>query len=190
VSAHYVAGARPGAVGGVGAPPVEAQPVLTRCLSQTPPPPDPASEFAPGAAAPANPAPPPAAASVPSQSGPALGGASPAAQHPRGGEFAPRRSFRNLAVRGRPPGRAPQPPRHTRRQASPAPHDYVSAGWEEYLRREAEHVEGFSPELAVVTHGGGKQLEQPVVVRPTSEPIITATSPSGSPATATAAAGQ
>jgi prolyl-tRNA synthetase len=45
---------------------------------------------------------------------------------------------------------------------------------EEYLRREAEHVEGFSPELAVVTHGGGKELEEPVVVRPTSETIINA----------------
>jgi prolyl-tRNA synthetase len=43
---------------------------------------------------------------------------------------------------------------------------------ESYLRREAEHVEGFSPELAVVTHGGGKQLDEPVVVRPTSETII------------------
>jgi len=43
---------------------------------------------------------------------------------------------------------------------------------EEYLRKEAEHVEGFSPELAVVTHGGGKKLEEPVVVRPTSETII------------------
>ena len=43
---------------------------------------------------------------------------------------------------------------------------------ESYLRREAQHVEGFSPELAVVTHGGGKQLEEPVVVRPTSETII------------------
>jgi prolyl-tRNA synthetase len=43
---------------------------------------------------------------------------------------------------------------------------------ESYLRREAEHVEGFSPELAVVTHGGGKQLEEPVVVRPTSETVI------------------
>ena len=43
---------------------------------------------------------------------------------------------------------------------------------ENYLRREAEHVEGFSPELAVVTHGGGKQLDEPVVVRPTSETII------------------
>jgi prolyl-tRNA synthetase len=41
-----------------------------------------------------------------------------------------------------------------------------------YLRREAEHVEGFSPELAVVTHGGGKELEEPVVVRPTSETVI------------------
>lgn len=43
---------------------------------------------------------------------------------------------------------------------------------ESYLRREAEHVEGFSPELAVVTHAGGKQLDEPVVVRPTSETII------------------
>jgi prolyl-tRNA synthetase len=43
---------------------------------------------------------------------------------------------------------------------------------EEFLRRESEHVEGFSPELAVVTHGGGKELEEPVVVRPTSETVI------------------
>ncbi len=43
---------------------------------------------------------------------------------------------------------------------------------ESYLRREAEHVEGFSPELAVVTHAGGKELEEPVVVRPTSETIF------------------
>lgn len=41
-----------------------------------------------------------------------------------------------------------------------------------YLRREAEHVEGFSPELAVVTVAGGKELEEPVVVRPTSETVI------------------
>ncbi|MGW7363220.1 proline--tRNA ligase [Streptomyces sp. NPDC054841] len=41
-----------------------------------------------------------------------------------------------------------------------------------YLTKEAEHVEGFAPELAVVTHGGGKELEEPVVVRPTSETII------------------
>lgn len=41
-----------------------------------------------------------------------------------------------------------------------------------YLTREAEHVEGFAPELAVVTHGGGKELEEPIVVRPTSETII------------------
>jgi prolyl-tRNA synthetase len=45
---------------------------------------------------------------------------------------------------------------------------------EALLRRESEHVEGFSPELAVVTHGGGKELEEPVVVRPTSETIINA----------------
>jgi prolyl-tRNA synthetase len=43
---------------------------------------------------------------------------------------------------------------------------------ESYLQREAEHVEGFSPELAVVTHGGGRQLEEPIVVRPTSETVI------------------
>ncbi|MCR4438554.1 MAG: proline--tRNA ligase [bacterium] len=43
---------------------------------------------------------------------------------------------------------------------------------ESYLRREAEHVEGFAPECAVVTHGGGKKLEEPLVVRPTSETII------------------
>ncbi|RJO78369.1 proline--tRNA ligase [Nocardia panacis] len=43
---------------------------------------------------------------------------------------------------------------------------------ESYLSREAEHVEGFSPELAVVTHAGGKDLEERLVVRPTSETII------------------
>jgi prolyl-tRNA synthetase len=43
---------------------------------------------------------------------------------------------------------------------------------EAFMRREAEHVEGFSPELAVVTHGGGKALEEPAVVRPTSETIV------------------
>ncbi len=43
---------------------------------------------------------------------------------------------------------------------------------ESFLRKEAEHVEGFSPELAVVTHGGGEKLEEPLVVRPTSETII------------------
>ncbi|MDF1515568.1 MAG: proline--tRNA ligase [Anaerolineae bacterium] len=41
-----------------------------------------------------------------------------------------------------------------------------------FLQKEAEHVEGFSPELAVVTHGGGNQLDEPLVVRPTSETII------------------
>ena len=45
---------------------------------------------------------------------------------------------------------------------------------ESYLHKEAEHVEGFSPELAVVTHGGGKELEEPIVVRPTSETVINA----------------
>ncbi|MES9606550.1 proline--tRNA ligase [Actinomadura verrucosospora] len=43
---------------------------------------------------------------------------------------------------------------------------------ESYLKREAEHVEGFSPELAVVTHAGGKDLEEPLIVRPTSETVI------------------
>ena len=43
---------------------------------------------------------------------------------------------------------------------------------ESYLRREANHVEGFSPELAVVTHAGGKELEEPLIIRPTSETII------------------
>ncbi|MDA0699448.1 MAG: proline--tRNA ligase [Chloroflexi bacterium] len=41
-----------------------------------------------------------------------------------------------------------------------------------FIDREASHVEGFSPELAVVTVGGGKELEEPLVVRPTSETII------------------
>lgn len=40
------------------------------------------------------------------------------------------------------------------------------------LEKEAEHVEGFAPETAVVTHGGGKKLDEPLVVRPTSETII------------------
>ncbi len=43
---------------------------------------------------------------------------------------------------------------------------------ESFLQKEAEHVEGFSPELAVVTHGGGEELEEPLVIRPTSETII------------------
>ena len=43
---------------------------------------------------------------------------------------------------------------------------------ESYLQREAEHVEGFAPELAVVTHAGGKELDEPLVVRPTSETVI------------------
>ena len=41
-----------------------------------------------------------------------------------------------------------------------------------FIKKEAEHVEGFSPELATVTHAGGKELEEPLVVRPTSETII------------------
>jgi prolyl-tRNA synthetase len=43
---------------------------------------------------------------------------------------------------------------------------------ESYLKREAEHVEGFAPELAVVTHAGGKELDEPLIIRPTSETII------------------
>ena len=41
-----------------------------------------------------------------------------------------------------------------------------------FLEREKDHVEGFSPQLAVVTIGGGEVLEEPLVVRPTSETII------------------
>ena len=41
-----------------------------------------------------------------------------------------------------------------------------------FIEKEAQHVEGFAPELAVVTHGGGKELEDPLVVRPTSETVI------------------
>ncbi|MFH1184260.1 MAG: proline--tRNA ligase [Chloroflexota bacterium] len=41
-----------------------------------------------------------------------------------------------------------------------------------FFEKEKAHVEGFSPELAVVTHGGGEKLEEPLVVRPTSETII------------------
>ncbi len=41
-----------------------------------------------------------------------------------------------------------------------------------FIAKEAQHVEGFAPELAVVTHAGGKQLEEPYVIRPTSETII------------------
>ncbi len=41
-----------------------------------------------------------------------------------------------------------------------------------FLEKEKEHVEGFAPELAIVTHGGGEKLEEPLVVRPTSETII------------------
>jgi len=43
---------------------------------------------------------------------------------------------------------------------------------ESFLKREAQHVAGFAPELAVVTHAGGKKLEEPLIVRPTSETII------------------
>ena len=41
-----------------------------------------------------------------------------------------------------------------------------------FLEKEAKHVEGFSPELAVVTHAGGEELAEPMVVRPTSETLI------------------
>ena len=41
-----------------------------------------------------------------------------------------------------------------------------------FIEKEAEHVEGFTPELATVTHAGGKELEEPLIVRPTSETII------------------
>jgi prolyl-tRNA synthetase len=43
---------------------------------------------------------------------------------------------------------------------------------ESFLKKEAEHVEGFAPECAVVTHGGGSRLEEPLMVRPTSETIM------------------
>ncbi len=46
---------------------------------------------------------------------------------------------------------------------------------EHYLSKEKEHVEGFKPELAVVTHAGGQKLDEPLVIRPTSETIIYAT---------------
>jgi prolyl-tRNA synthetase len=41
-----------------------------------------------------------------------------------------------------------------------------------FIEKEKSHVAGFSPELAVVTHGGGEKLEEPLVIRPTSETII------------------
>ncbi len=41
-----------------------------------------------------------------------------------------------------------------------------------FIEREKEHIEGFKPELAVVTHAGGKELEEPYVIRPTSETVI------------------
>ena len=43
---------------------------------------------------------------------------------------------------------------------------------ESFLKKEAEHIEGFAPELAIVTHAGGKKLAEPLVVRPTSETMI------------------
>ncbi|HCO13193.1 MAG TPA: proline--tRNA ligase, partial [Gemmatimonadetes bacterium] len=41
-----------------------------------------------------------------------------------------------------------------------------------FIEKEKEHIEGFAPELAVVTKAGGKELEEPYVIRPTSETII------------------
>ena len=41
-----------------------------------------------------------------------------------------------------------------------------------FLEKEAQHVEGFAPEVAVVTRAGGKELDEPLVIRPTSETII------------------
>jgi prolyl-tRNA synthetase len=43
---------------------------------------------------------------------------------------------------------------------------------ESYLKREAEHVEGFSLEPAIVTHAGGKELDEPLIIWPTSETVI------------------
>ena len=43
---------------------------------------------------------------------------------------------------------------------------------ESFMKKEAEHVEGFAPHCAVVTHGGGKKLDEPLYIRPTSETII------------------
>lgn len=43
---------------------------------------------------------------------------------------------------------------------------------ESFLKKEAEHIEGFAPELAIVTHAGGKKLAEPLVIRPTSETMI------------------
>jgi len=46
---------------------------------------------------------------------------------------------------------------------------------ESFLKKEADHVEGFAPQLAVVTHAGGKKLEENLIVRPTSETVICST---------------
>src|SRR3989449_348412 len=48
---------------------------------------------------------------------------------------------------------------------------------ESFLQKEAEHVEGFAPEVAVVTHAGGSKLEEPLIIRPPSETIIWNTYP-------------
>jgi len=47
-----------------------------------------------------------------------------------------------------------------------------AADSQSFISKEQSHVAGFSPELAVVTHGGGEKLEEPLVIRPTSETII------------------
>lgn len=43
---------------------------------------------------------------------------------------------------------------------------------ESFIKKEEKHIAGFSPELAVVTHAGGKKLEEPLVIRPTSETLV------------------
>ena len=65
-------------------------------------------------------------------------------------------------------------PRSTTASRPPAPRTCTSrcSSPRATCSAEAEHVEGFSPELAVVTHAGGKELEEPIVVRPTSETVI------------------
>jgi prolyl-tRNA synthetase len=53
-----------------------------------------------------------------------------------------------------------------------------------FMQKEAEHVAGFSPELAVVTHAGGKELEEPYCIRPRPRRSSGTSSPSGSTRTA------
>lgn len=54
---------------------------------------------------------------------------------------------------------------------------------ESLLKKEAEHVEGFAPEVAMVTRAGGQDLAEPCVIRPTSETIIAQCTASGSTVT-------